>query len=167
MGELLPQDRLQPSLLDRLTDDEPSSKVESRDRRVLSMAKLRECVLRDVGWLFNVTQLSVTTSLEGYPEVAKSVLNYGIPTLTGISSEGRDSASLQRQITNSINAFEPRILREGIKVRVGGKAGEMNRQALTLTIEGRLWAQPVPQSLLLTTELDLETGLVTVTDKGR
>ena len=41
MAELLPQERLQPSLLDRLTDDAPESKEESRDKRVLNLAQLR------------------------------------------------------------------------------------------------------------------------------
>ena len=41
MAELLPQERLQPSLLDRLTDYEPGSAVESRERRVLSTQQLR------------------------------------------------------------------------------------------------------------------------------
>ena len=41
MAELAPRERLQPSLLDRLTDDEPDQEVESRERRVLSVRGLR------------------------------------------------------------------------------------------------------------------------------
>ena len=48
MGELLPQERLQPSLLDRLTDDAPEAREESRDKRVLWLSQLRQSVLRDV-----------------------------------------------------------------------------------------------------------------------
>lgn len=33
MAELTPKDRLQPSLLDRLTDDEPDKTQESREKR--------------------------------------------------------------------------------------------------------------------------------------
>ncbi|MHC4750853.1 MAG: type VI secretion system baseplate subunit TssE, partial [Planctomycetota bacterium] len=36
MAELTPMDRLQPCLLDRLTDDEPDVQKESRDQRVVS-----------------------------------------------------------------------------------------------------------------------------------
>ena len=57
MAELSPKERLQPSLLDRLTDDEPDEQEESRDRRVLSMSQLRQSVLRDVGWLLNTRSL--------------------------------------------------------------------------------------------------------------
>jgi type VI secretion system protein ImpF len=36
MADLAPAERLQPSLLDRLTDDEPDKRVEGRDRSVIS-----------------------------------------------------------------------------------------------------------------------------------
>ncbi len=48
MAELTPQERLQPSLLDRLTDDRPQETRESRERRVLSMRQLRASVMRDL-----------------------------------------------------------------------------------------------------------------------
>ena len=44
--ELSRSERLQPSLLDRLTDQEPAKAAESRGRSVLSMRSLRESVVR-------------------------------------------------------------------------------------------------------------------------
>ena len=70
MAELLSQERLQPSLLDRLTDDEPLQHQESRERRVLSITKLREVVLRDLAWLLNTSRLGDPASLADYPFVA-------------------------------------------------------------------------------------------------
>ena len=64
--QLLPQDRLQPALLDRLTDDEPDKKQEPREARVLSKSRMRQSVLRDLAWLFNATRLeAVDRSGEG------------------------------------------------------------------------------------------------------
>ena len=63
MPELTPQERLQPALLDRLTDDQPDTQQEPRERRVLSKAKLRQAVLRDLAWLFNATQLGADQDL--------------------------------------------------------------------------------------------------------
>ena len=51
-------DRLQPALLDRLRDDDPASKVEPIEARVMSRGRLREAVLRDLSWLFNCARLS-------------------------------------------------------------------------------------------------------------
>ena len=73
MAELTPQERLQPSLLDRLTDDEPDRLQESREKRVLSMSRLRECVLRDLAWLFNATRIADREEIERYPFAAHSV----------------------------------------------------------------------------------------------
>jgi type VI secretion system protein ImpF len=53
MAELFQKERLQPSLLDRLADDEPYKKTESRDQRVLSFHKLKQFVLRDLQWLLS------------------------------------------------------------------------------------------------------------------
>src|SRR5215813_10966396 len=80
---LAPQERLQPALLDRLTDDEPDKKVEPREARVLSKRRLRESVLRDLTWLFNATQLEAVNPLAKAPYVRKSVLNFGLPELSG------------------------------------------------------------------------------------
>ncbi|MEJ2426173.1 MAG: type VI secretion system baseplate subunit TssE, partial [Candidatus Thiodiazotropha sp.] len=44
---------LHPSLLDRLTDDEPEKSKESQDKRVMSMRRVRQSVLRDLSWLLN------------------------------------------------------------------------------------------------------------------
>ena len=55
MAELTAQERLQPSLLDRLVDNAPDEKRESDDKRTLTKQALRQAVLRDLGWLFNAT----------------------------------------------------------------------------------------------------------------
>ena len=53
MATLRNQDRLQPALLDRLTDDNPESKVETAEARVINRNRLRDMVLRDLAWLLD------------------------------------------------------------------------------------------------------------------
>jgi type VI secretion system protein ImpF len=53
MPELAVVEKLQPCLLDRLTDDEPKNSQESRSQRVISVQRYRQGVLRDLQWLFN------------------------------------------------------------------------------------------------------------------
>ena len=72
MSDPSSQDRLFPSLLDRLTDDAPQRKSEPREVRVFSVSKLRQAVLRDLGWLLNTCYLAVTEDLESYPEDSSS-----------------------------------------------------------------------------------------------
>lgn len=162
MAELTHQERLQPSLLDRLTDDEPGQSREARNRRVLTTAQLRERVLRDLNWLLNSVWLEATTDLSECPFVAHSVLNYGVPDFAGLTSSSIDAFALERIVRQAILNFEPRIQSNTLRVRVVGQQDEMGPNALTFEIEGELWARPIPIELFLKTEVDLETGHISV-----
>ena len=164
MAELTQQERLQPCLLDRLTDEAPEQKQESRDERVVSLRRLREAVLRDLGWLLNASNFGSLEDLSEYPHVAQSVLNFGMPALAGTLVSGVDIAEFERKIRQAILDFEPRILRDTVKVRLAVAADQMSHNAMTFEIDGQLWAQPVPQRIYLKTEIDLELGEVKLSD---
>jgi type VI secretion system protein ImpF len=166
MAELTPQERLQPALLDRLRDDEPDQRHEGRERSVLSVQKLREAVLRDLAWLFNTTNFEAVEDLGPYSEIARSVLNYGLPDLAGRTAAGTDPAVLERAIRDAVLAFEPRILRHSLQVRLNRDGDKMNLSAMTFDIEGDLWAQPVPLHVYVRTEIDLDVGDVRVSDRA-
>ncbi len=166
MAELTPTERLQPSLLDRLTDEEPAQSQEGRNRRVLSIQRLRESVLRDVGWLLNTTNMVEQDLEERYPHVAKSVVNFGLPDLAGLTASAIDTGELELLVRQAIMQFEPRILKDTLTVRAHG-ADEMNHNALVFEIAGELWAQPVPLELFLKTEIDLETGDFKISEVAR
>lgn len=164
MAELTTQERLQPSLLDRLTDDEPAQKVESRDKRVISASRLRECVTRDIAWLLNCVNLGSDEELEEFPDVARSVVNFGIPDLAGAAVAGVDVVDLQRRLRDAIIAFEPRLTPSTLRVVVGADTERMDRRSLMFRIESEMWAQPLPLNLYLKSEVDLDTGGVKVTE---
>jgi len=166
MAELLPTERLQPSLLDRLCDDDSASLQESREQRVLSIRRLRQSVLRDIAWLLNAVSLEAVQSLDNYPEAAKSVINYGIPDLSGHNLSHSDIGLIEKRIRKAILDFEPRILPNTLNIKVIS-TDSYNHNAMNFDIEGDLWMQPVPLRLYLKTQLDLETGSVMVTDNTR
>jgi len=162
---LLPQDRLQPALLDRLTDDEPDKTQEPPEARVHSKSRLRQSVLRDLAWLFNATRLEAGTDLSKLPTVRQSVLNFGLPSLAGWTASSLDLSDLARAVREAILLFEPRILPATLQVRTLLDAGELDHHnVIGVEIRGELWAQPVPLEFLVRTEFDLETGKVQVTD---
>lgn len=164
MPELTHKERLQPSLLDRLTDDEPDRRVESREQRVFSLTRLREAVLRDLAWLLNTTNYEAGADLDAYPEVRHSVLNYGIPDLSGTFISSTNIGELERDLRQAIIDFEPRILGHSLAVRLEMNESQMSHNAMTFLIEGELWAQPVPLRMYLKTEIDLDIGDVRVTE---
>lgn len=164
MAELSQKERLQPSLLDRLTDDAPDQQQESRDERVLSLQRLRECVFRDLAWLLNTENLESIVDLEDYPQVKSSVINYGISPLAGLTASGLDLKKVEKQVASAILNFEPRMLEESLSVKALYSFELMSRKTLSFEINAELWAQPVPLKMYLRTELDLETGTVTIAD---
>jgi type VI secretion system protein ImpF len=144
-------------LLDRLTDEEPDRVQESPDKRILSSQRLRESVRRDLAWLLNTANLGSVQDLSEYPEVERSTLNFGIPDLTGKTASSVDAAALVRLIRRAILEFEPRLLRQSVKVEVL-RSESHDTNAVCFGIQADLWSQPLPLRLYLRTELNLEDG---------
>ena len=158
MAEFNHKEQLQPSLLDRLTDDKPGEKVESRDTRVLSMRRLKESVIRDLEWLLNSGNLDGVEDLSGFPEVRHSVLNYGVTDMAGKTLSRRDMEEVERMLRQAIMDFEPRILPKTLEVKAVLDDKAMGKHSLVFTISGELWSEPAPERLLLKTVLDLQLG---------
>jgi len=159
------RDRLQPALLDRLTDDEPDHLLEPREARLLSKSKLRQAVLRDLAWLFNTIRLESEVDLSDAPYVRHSVVNFGLPALSGRTTSSLDAGELTRAIRQAIIDFEPRILPSTLQVLTLMDEGDLdNHNVIGVEIRGHLWAQPVPLELLVRTQFDLETGNVEIAD---
>jgi type VI secretion system protein ImpF len=161
MAELTTTDKLQPSLLDRLRDDDPKNSQESRERRVMSMRQLREAVLRDLSWLLNAGCHPLDDELYEFPLVARSTVNYGMPDLTGRTASNVSPSRLEQMVLDAVAAFEPRIMRKTLGVRaVSMAAGRRDGSGNTVGFEitGELCPLPMPEPLLLRTQLDLETG---------
>jgi type VI secretion system protein ImpF len=164
MAEHTPLEKLQPCLLDRLTDDEPHEKEESRNQRVISIQKYKRGVLRDLDWLFNANahlsnEGGGDVSLDRFPEAEKSVINYGIRHLCGLIAPNMDD--LERALVQAIQVFEPRILRHSVQIKAS-----MVRNMITFELHGEIWANPVPEELFINTKVDLEGGLCIVGDRA-
>jgi type VI secretion system protein ImpF len=174
MAGLGAQDRLQPSLLDRLTDHEPSSKAEPLDARVLNRRQLREAVLRDLSWLFNAVCEEPDPNYgdperaalwQGLPHARDSVLNFGILPLTGQSFSVHNFPLIEAQVRQSIIRFEPRLDPASVEVRIiNDMTTGLRPTSLRLTIKDQMWNQPVPLELLLSADVDMDTGQAAVRD---
>lgn len=161
MAEALSRDRLYPSLLDRLVDDEPGKATEARENRAASLQRLRENVLRDLNWLFNATQSSI--DFEDDPVLVGSVINYGMPPLAGRPASQYDTTELARALRDVILRFEPRIVAHTLKVTADRNKGDTHN-VLGFRIEGQLWSQPIPLEIFMRTEIDLESGMTSVVE---
>ena len=159
MSGIQGRERLQPSLLDRLTDDAPKRSKDPPDSQSLSAAQLRQSVLRDLAALLNTSNLATIEDLSATPLVAKSTLNYGIPGFAGLLENSARSTVLERELAEAIRTFEPRIRPDSLRVRARDSFPD-----LVFEITGELWAQPVPLQLFLETTIEVETRTVVVTE---
>jgi type VI secretion system protein ImpF len=151
------RDRINPSLLDRLTDEAPGA-AGGRGGST-SLSELRKSVLRDLAWLFNTTQVLDAETAEAWPQVRNSVLNFGLPPLAGAHASSIDFPRLERALRQAIIDFEPRILADSVSVKAQLERDSLDHHnVISLNIAGLLWAQPIPIELLLRTQLDLESG---------
>ena len=156
--------RLQPSLFDRLIDDAPGTTTEADEHRAMSKSQLRQAVLRDLSALLNAVQPLGSTA-EPYPLLAESVLNYGLPPLSGQLASRLDVSLLERDIRQAIVRYEPRILPDTLQVRALEATSVLDtHNVIEFEIRGHLWSQPVPLEILLRTQLDLEAGQVEIRD---
>jgi type VI secretion system protein ImpF len=164
MSGLKGRERLQPSLLDRLTDLAPEQKRDGPDQQVLNMTQLRQAVLRDLSALLNTTNLGTLQDLSATPLAAASTLNYGIPGFAGMIESASRVVALEREIADAIRAFEPRIRPETLRVRTRGSRDGGANPAVVFEIEGELWAQPIPVQVFLETAIEIETRLAVVSE---
>ena len=136
---------------------------------VVSGDVLREAVRRDIEVLFNAERFESRPmltdreavagaehppSLADYPEVRRSVVNFGVPPFAGRSTRDFDRDALAREIRAVLATFEPR-LKEGA-TRVAVSLSE--KSGIAIEIDGLLVMSPAPERLRLRTLVDLETG---------
>lgn len=162
-----PRERLLPSLLDRLRDEAPRERSESRERRAFSMVDLRRAVRRDLEWLLNTISLDAVTPLDAEPAVRDSVINFGMPALSGITPNQAGRAVVQKRLREVILAFEPRILADTLRIVLEQDEDDPDGHldgSLVFRIEGMLWGQPLPEALYLRTEVDLDRGKISVAE---
>lgn len=160
------RDRLQPALLDRLTDAAPHERTEALPAHWIDERKLRAAVLRDLSWLFNSANLQDAIDGAAYREAANSVINYGIRPLAGMQMSGIDPGGLEAWIREAIARFEPRFMPGSVDVRCITDPRAMHHQnRLSLEIRATLWSAPYPLEILLQSDLDLESGAVSLRER--
>jgi type VI secretion system protein ImpF len=155
-------ERIQPCLLDRLTDEDPDSKQESKTSRVISLQRYRQGVLRDLRWLLNASAHLSEEDWKQFGEVRYSVLNYGASDFCGQLASNLDLKVVEYQLMETIRFFEPRIIPNTLTVNLVGETERFGPNMVAFEIRGDLWAAPMPEQLYIKTQIDLDTGECTL-----
>ena len=157
MSDRMIAERLQPSLLDRLTDDDPFEVKERRDSRVIDLRQLRDILQRDLVWLLNTANNANLIDEDMYPNAFSSVLNYGITDVAGDFSTVSRAEGIRKSIQAAVQTFEPRIMPGSLNIKL--RVGQNNRDSVvSFDIRADMWAQPLPIELYLRSSIDVTTG---------
>jgi len=155
-------EHIQPCLFDRLIDENPEARKDSRNERVITLKRYREGVLRDLGWLLNAKAHLDSENLHLFGEAEDSVVNFGIPDFSGQLSSGLDIGKLEQLIRQAVERFEPRIMPKTLTVKAVKNERRLGPSILAFEIRADLWASPFPEQLYFRTQIDLETGQCTL-----
>jgi type VI secretion system protein ImpF len=155
---------VQPSLIDRLTDEDPRTQVEARTTYAESLRRFKIAVRRDLEWLLN-SRRTPEMPQDDLIELNKSVYVYGVPDIT---SQSRDSNSsrlrLLRQIEETLAQFEPRLT--DIRISLADGDGETRRRELHFVVEATLQLDPTPEQVMFDTVLQFSSGQYDIDSAG-
>ena len=123
---------------------------------------VRASVRRELAWLLNTVNLAATQDLSRTPQVRTSVLNYGMPDLTGRTSTERAVQARAAQIEDAIRTFEPRLDAATVVVEAQPAVGLDN--AIAYVISGDITAAVKALPVRFFANVEVETGEAVVRD---
>jgi len=170
--------RLNPTLFDKLVADNDLSGLRGEELDKLESSReamryysvprlerfnesaLRATVRRELAWLLNTTNLGAVVDLSSFPHVQTSVLNYGIPDMTGKALLRRLILQRGREIRAAIRAFEPRIEEKSLVVEPAESTERPN--SFTYVIHGDVRSAVASLPVKFRTDVEADTGAATV-----
>lgn len=154
---------VQPSLLDRLTDEDPRSPADVRVSYMESLHNFKRAVQRDLEWLLNTRRIADETP-DHLEELKRSVYHFGIPDITSLSRDSVDSRNvLLTRIDEALTMFEPRLT--NVQIQMQEMEGESHRRELRFIVEATLRLDPTPEQVMFDTVLHFSTGEIDVNGK--
>jgi type VI secretion system protein ImpF len=133
----------------------------SRQRRSDEPALKRDLSI-DLVALLNTINLNSAISLKDLDYVRDSILNYGLPDITHLTSEEVGVNGIRDQLIHALMTYEPRIISESINVDKEVKTNEVD-QRVQFTVSCEMYCTPVDIALSFVAELEISSGKVNLT----
>ncbi len=161
MGRTEIERTVRPSLLDRLSDQQPGIAADPPVTREESERRYRRGVERDVESLLN-TRRSMIPAPDWCPELRRSVYDYGLVDTTGIAvgtKAGRDR--LLAALQDAIERFEPRLAQPRVRLV---DAHQVRAPQIRFVLEAVLVMDPGREDVVFDTVLEIASGEYDVHD---
>lgn len=151
--------RFLPTLFDRLSDEAPHQPVEGRTQRLYSLADYTASLVRDLETLVNTRQNMRPRSLDAFPQLRGSLLEYGLPDFT---SKGllnpQDRTQIRLQLKQAIETGDRRFR----QVRVQLLDSLTQQRQLTFRVDALLRLPETTRQVSFDAVLQVNTQAYTV-----
>lgn len=124
------------------------------------MSVIRNQITDDLVTLLGTRHMAADTDLSAWPWVARSVLNFGVPDLSGSTASGIKIAKLESDLLRAIRLFEPRLHQESVvvKCRVDSESNGM----VLVNVEALFGPRDAPEAFAMGVSICLGSGQVTL-----
>ncbi|HFI5335089.1 TPA: type VI secretion system baseplate subunit TssE [Serratia liquefaciens] len=136
----------------------------SGKRKIFSLEDFRRILVRDIEFLLNDASHGADLKFHNYEYFDKSVLNYGLPSLSRRIPINTEPLALARQIQKIISSFEPRLDPRTIKVIPVVNERKSYILAILFNIYGTCLLPENKLMVNLRVALDYSCGFVRVVD---
>ncbi len=137
-----PDQKLVPTILDRLIDDDPDGATNLDPMRNYGVQAMLAALKRDLEALLNSRRRVVSVPRE-FPETDHSLVNYGLTDITNSGSKTSAAHNdLCHMLTSTLARFEPRLTSVVVTLRENTDALD---QTLRFRIEAMLNIEPAPE----------------------
>jgi type VI secretion system protein ImpF len=143
--------KLRPSILSRLSDNNPKNKTEADADQHQRLKQLRNSVRHDLENLLN-TRIRVGQPDDDYSELKKSLMSYGLPDLATVNiSDKVKRNAFVKDLETLIVEFEPRF--KSVTVNYLENADTLDR-TLRFRIDATMYADPSPVTIVFDSILE-------------
>lgn len=150
----------QPGRIDDL-DDMRSADPAALDLGYVTPAQFRNDLLNDLNQLLRTTRLALRPLGTRYPELKKSIYNYGLPDRASFGYSATDQVRLADELTMALHVFEPRLQRVAVEpVEVQSELSEA-----VFRISAHLRVPPRPEAVRLAATLPVHSKVFTVKEQ--
>lgn len=164
MARLDKKKKLRPSVLDRLTDNEPHNQTELDPGQHQLLRQLRDSVRRDLENLLN-TRYHIINPAEKSQELDKSLLNYGLPDLATVNIlDSKRRSQFAKTLEKALLEFEPRF--KSVSVSYQDNKDSLDR-TLRFRIDAEIYAEPLPEVVVFDSVLESVTRTVSIKEISR
>lgn len=151
----------------RQKGSDPGRQARSSARRIgVSEEELRTHVKKHLEVLMNTVRLDAVVDLEGFPNVARSVVNYGFRDLSDLSRKDLFAPDVGQSIKQSLRDHEPRLVDDSIEVKIQSVEGD-ETQRIALNVLADLIADPADIPVDYQADIDTGSGKVILQPRKR